>query len=200
MEVISAHTFWIFWIPNITANIFHISRLGLQLITVTVFLTFILGLLYRSASLYHPQRRAILHLKNQRRKVKEKNRSNNRERFFDFKTLRSKTVRILLLSTAVTGFGIYIPIVHLAQNFHSDGLDHRMLLLQTYMGIAWIVGVAVFGLLVTRNSAECRIGRQYLCQASAFMCAICMLALSGIQENFEGYVIIVWTYGENATT
>lgn len=78
-----------------------IYRLGLQTITGTVFSTFILGLFYRSASLYHPQRRAILHLKNQRRKVKDKNKQSNGPPFFDFKTLKSKTVRILLLSSAV---------------------------------------------------------------------------------------------------
>ena len=44
-------------------------RLGLQAVTGLVLLTFILGSCYRSASLYHPQRRAILHLKNQRKKV-----------------------------------------------------------------------------------------------------------------------------------
>lgn len=153
-------------------------------------------MLYRSASLYHPQRRAILHLKNQRRKVKEKNRSQNAERFFDFKTLRSKTVRIVLVSTACTALGIYIPIVHLAHNYHSEGLQERVQLLQINMGVAWMLGVLVFGFLVTRNTAECHIARQYLCQAAAFMCGICMLALSGIKASFDGYVIIVWTFGK----
>ena len=41
----------------------------MQAVTVCLLLIFFLGVLYRSASLYHPQRRAILHIKNQRRKV-----------------------------------------------------------------------------------------------------------------------------------
>jgi hypothetical protein len=44
-------------------------RLGLQAVTGLVSLSFFMALLYRPASLYHPQRRAILHLKNQRKKV-----------------------------------------------------------------------------------------------------------------------------------
>lgn len=88
-------------------------RLGLQLVTVTVFLTFFLGTFYRSASLYHPQRRAILHLKNQKRKIKDKNKTDDRPPFFDFSTLRSKTVRILLVSTGISAFGINTPIFYL---------------------------------------------------------------------------------------
>lgn len=44
-------------------------RLGLQAATGLLLSTFFLGTFYRSASLYHPQRRAILHLKTQRKKV-----------------------------------------------------------------------------------------------------------------------------------
>jgi hypothetical protein len=46
-------------------------RLGLQFVAVLLALSFFMGLLYRPASLYHPQRRAILHLKNSRKKVRE---------------------------------------------------------------------------------------------------------------------------------
>ena len=44
-------------------------RLGLQAATGLLLSAFFLGTFYRSASLYHPQRRAILHLKTQRKKV-----------------------------------------------------------------------------------------------------------------------------------
>jgi ABC-type bacteriocin/lantibiotic exporter with double-glycine peptidase domain len=88
-------------------------RLGLQAVTGVVFLTFILGTFYRSASLYHPQRRAILHLKNQKRKIKDKNKADDRPPFFDFSTLKSKTVKILLVSTGISAFGINTPIFYL---------------------------------------------------------------------------------------
>lgn len=92
-------------------------RFGLQLITVTVFLTFFLATCYRSASLYHPQRRAILHLKNQKRKIKDKNKIDDKPPFIDFSTLKSKTVRYLLLSTGVGALGVNTPIFHLVSKW-----------------------------------------------------------------------------------
>merc|ERR1712051_453537 len=79
-------------------------RLGLQAVTGVVFITFLLGTFYRSASLYHPQRRAILHLKSQKRKIKNKDKANQAAEdttppLFDFTTLKSRTVQILLAST-----------------------------------------------------------------------------------------------------
>lgn len=100
-------------------------RLGLQAVTGVVFITFILGTFYRSASLYHPQRRAILHLKNQnkiKRKMKDKNNKDDRQPFFDFSTLRSKTVRILLMSTGISAFGINTPIFYLAYHAEEEGM------------------------------------------------------------------------------
>ncbi|KAL1131236.1 hypothetical protein AAG570_010854 [Ranatra chinensis] len=170
-------------------------RLGLQVITVTVFLTFFLGTFYRSASLYHPQRRAILHLKNQKRKIKDKNKVDDGPPFFDFGTLKSKTVRILLVSTSISALGINTPIFYLAHHVEEEGLEEAVVVLQSYLGVGWAVGCAGFGVLVVYNSVECRIGRQYLCQAALFMSALTLLALATISGNRQGYVLFAWIYG-----
>ena len=96
-------------------------RLGLQAVTGVVFLTFVLGTFYRSASLYHPQRRAILHLKSQKRKIKNKDKVKNKIQddtppFFDFTTLKSRTVQLLLLSVGVGSFGLNSPIFYLVRS------------------------------------------------------------------------------------
>ncbi|XP_049872421.1 monocarboxylate transporter 10-like isoform X2 [Pectinophora gossypiella] len=173
-------------------------RLGLQAVTGVVFVTFILGTFYRSASLYHPQRRAILHLKNQnkiKRKMKDKNKSDDRQPFFDFSTLRSKTVRILLMSTGISAFGINTPIFYLAYHAEEEGLGDTAELLQAYLGLAWAVGCAAFGLLVRQNSAECRIARQYLTQAAVFVCGLATMALTAVEGSYRGYVMFAWIYG-----
>ena len=95
-------------------------RLGLQAITGVVFLSFFLGTFYRSASLYHPQRRAILHLKSQKRKIKNKDKEKNKAQddrppYFDFTTLKSKTVQILMLSITTVNLGLIAPFVYLVQ-------------------------------------------------------------------------------------
>merc|ERR1719211_324933 len=100
----------------------HGWRLGLQAVTGVVFSTFILGMFYRSASLYHPQRRAILHLKSIKRKIKEKNKSQeDRQPFFDISCLKSVTFRIILLSTGVSSFGLYTPLIYLNVRAQSEG-------------------------------------------------------------------------------
>nr|XP_034172966.1 uncharacterized protein LOC117600955 isoform X3 [Osmia lignaria] len=170
-------------------------RLGLQAVTGVVFLTFILGTFYRSASLYHPQRRAILHLKNQKRKIKDKNKTDDRPPFFDFSTLKSKTVRILLISTGISAFGINTPIFYLAHQAEEEGLGDTVVLLQAYLGLAWTLGCVAFGLLVVHRSVECRIARQYLTQAAVFVCGLCILALTAVQGNYHGYVMFAWIYG-----
>ncbi|KAI5731854.1 hypothetical protein M8J77_017305 [Diaphorina citri] len=170
-------------------------RLGLHVVTAVVFLTFFLGTCYRSASLYHPQRRAILHLKNQKRKIKDKNKQDDKPPFLDFSTLKSKTVRILLISTGISAFGINTPIFYLVHQAEEDGLGDSAPLLQTYMGLAYSLGCVAFGTVVVHNSVECRIARQYLCQAAVFMCGLSILALTAVHGNKYGYILFTWIYG-----
>lgn len=170
-------------------------RLGLHVVSAVVFLTFFLGTCYRSASLYHPQRRAILHLKNQKRKIKDKNKQDDKPPFLDFSTLKSKTVRILLISTGISAFGINTPIFYLVHHAEEDGLGDSAPLLQTYMGLAYSLGCIAFGTVIVHNSMECRIARQYLCQAAVFMCGLSILALTAVHGNKYGYILFTWIYG-----
>ena len=96
-------------------------RFGLQAITLTLVSTFFFGMFYRSASLYHPQRRAIMHLKNQKRKIKMKKEDKSKQAeekvpFIDFYALKSKTVKIILASTGVASLGLNTPILYLVRN------------------------------------------------------------------------------------
>ena len=83
-------------------------------------LTFFCGMFYRSASVYHPQRRAIMHLKNQKRKIKMKKEDKSKYieeqvPFIDFYALKSKTVQIILASTAVAFIGLNTPIIYMVR-------------------------------------------------------------------------------------
>ena len=192
-------------------------RLGLQAVTVLLASSFILGMFYRSAiiiiiilitiiftpgmfyrsaSLYHPQRRAILHLKNQKRKIKDKNRSQeDKPPFFDISCLKSRTIQILLVSTALGAFGLNTPLIYLAvQAEHENISEGKLLQLQVYLGLAWALGCCIFGCLVLQRSGECRVGRQYLCQVSLLVCGLSLLSLTTV-EGFNGYVTFTWVYG-----
>ncbi|PNF28100.1 hypothetical protein B7P43_G12256 [Cryptotermes secundus] len=173
-------------------------RLGLQAVTGVLALGFFLGVLYRSASLYHPQRRAILHLKNQRKKVKEKKDSVGAPRkppFLDFSPLRIRAVQMLLLASSTAALGLYTPVFYLALQGYKEGLeDSALVLMQTFMGFATALGCVGFGLVVVRPSDQCLISRQYLCQAAMVGVGVSLLALSTVQ-GYHGYVLFVWLYG-----
>lgn len=81
--------------------------------SLTMFVTFLIGTLFRSASLYHPQRRAILHLKTQRKKIREKGGHRDRPSFIDFSPLKAKSLKIVMLSLAISSFGYLSPIFYL---------------------------------------------------------------------------------------
>ncbi|XP_046969523.1 monocarboxylate transporter 3-like isoform X2 [Vanessa tameamea] len=169
-------------------------RLGLQAVTGVLVLAFFLSAAYRSASLYHPQRRAILHLKNQRRKVKEK-KGLKTPPFIDLSPLHSRSAKVLLLSAGLAAFGLYTPVFFLALQGFQEGLEESALvLLQTFLGFAAVLGCAGFGLVLVRPSAQCLVSKQYLCQTAMLGIGISMLALSSV-EGYHGYVLFAWMYG-----
>ncbi|XP_066139576.1 monocarboxylate transporter 2-like isoform X1 [Euwallacea fornicatus] len=172
-------------------------RLGLQAITGLLALAFFLPIVYRSANLYHPQRRAITHLKNQRKKMKEKktHAKGRRSPVFDFSPLKSRGLRVIMLSCGFGALGIYAPVFYLVYQGYREGLeDSALVLLQTFMGFASALGCVGFGLITVKPSTQCLISRQYLCQTALIGIGISLLALSAVQ-GYHGYVLFVWLYG-----
>ena len=82
-----------------------------------------------------------------------------------------------------------------AQQASEEGIKGKqLLLLHTYLGIAWTLGCIIFGCVVVNNSTECRISKQYLCQAALFMSGLSILAFTAVQ-GYNGYVVFVWIFG-----
>ncbi|KAF0299794.1 Monocarboxylate transporter 2 [Amphibalanus amphitrite] len=127
--------------------------------------------------------------------VKGKNKVDEKPPFFDCSMLKSQTVRILLVSASLSSVGLHSPLIYMAHQAQQDGLSEgSVLLLQTYLGLGWALGCWAFGFVVVRNNQECRISRQYLCQASSFLCGACQLALPAVR-GYSGYVLFAWLYG-----
>ena len=109
-------------------------RLGLQSVTGVLTSLFFLGLFYRSASLYHPQRRAILHLKDMsKRKGKDKNKMENKPPYFDLTTLKAKPFHFVLLSTAFTAFGVYTPLFFFVSEISLNTYIYKTFLFKLYL-------------------------------------------------------------------
>ncbi|XP_023245123.1 uncharacterized protein LOC106636883 [Copidosoma floridanum] len=173
-------------------------RHGLQAITGALFTAFFLGLVYRSASLYHPQRHAIVHLKNQQNKLKTKSKSAlkaARPPWIDFSPLASQPVRILMLAAAAASFGLYTPAFFIAlQEYEAENDPSTAVLLQTCLGLAAAAGCAGWGIVTSKPSAQCLVSRQYLCQGALVGVAVSQLALGSVQ-GFHGLVLAAMLYG-----
>ncbi|XP_037519657.1 monocarboxylate transporter 8 [Rhipicephalus sanguineus] len=171
-------------------------RHGLQAATGLVSLNFLLGAFYRSASLYHPQRRAILHLKNQRRKIKEKRPRTEKPPFFDFAALRTRTLRVVMVTAALAAAGLYTPFFCLVPLSAAEGVQGAWAL-QALLGLASAGGAGVAGLLLVRHPTQCMLSRRCLCQLSLLGAGLAMLAL-GALNGFAGYALFAAVYGASA--
>jgi hypothetical protein len=77
------HRFASSFLPQTRTTLFRAFswRYGLHIVSGIASLTILFGLFYRSATLYHPQRRAILHLKSLKRKFTHRNGQWEKERY-----------------------------------------------------------------------------------------------------------------------
>lgn len=76
-----------------------------------------------------------------------------------------------------------------------DGIEYACLMrLQIFAGLAFILGVLAFGFMIVKDSADCFVSRQYLCQASSLIMSISLIAFTSF-DDYQGYVLFVWIYG-----
>ncbi|XP_067624694.1 uncharacterized protein [Eurosta solidaginis] len=180
-------------------------RVGLQIVAGLLAVSFFMGLLYRPASLYHPQRRAIQHLKNQRKKMREKKskslvtteQRSVRYLFLDISPFKSTNVKILLVSAAVASLGIYTPMISMTLTVAKEGPDiEDLVLLQTFLGVSTTIGVFIAGTILrkTFRIGSFLITSQIVSQVFIALVAIAILSLSFV-VSYRWFCILGWMYG-----
>lgn len=173
-------------------------RYGLHLMAVVFFGPFFLGTFYRSATLYHPQRRAIIHLKNQQKaqilqRVATAKTRNTKIK--DLKAYKDRSLHLAFLASILAGMGIFTPFINLVslkkrrsflnydlkiplqiQNaFDEEQLtysDAAYLQIQAYLGISWILGTLLFGFILILKPKGCQITKLYLSIFSLIICGL----------------------------
>jgi len=172
-------------------------RYGLHLMASIFFGPFFLGTFYRSASLYHPQRRAIIHLKTQQKKqILDRNPVTRPTNIKELKSYKDKSIHFAMISTLLASAGIYTPFVNLIQSaFDKEKLSTESLLkLQTYFGFSWILGCLAFGFIVILKPRGCQITKLYLCIFSLIICGLCCFLADFVQGE-SGHIVFVFIYG-----
>lgn len=167
---------------------------------VVFFGPFFLGTFYRSATLYHPQRRAIIHLKNQQKaqilqRVATAKTRNTKIK--DLKAYKDRSLHLAFLASILAGMGIFTPFINLVsvkkrrsflnmmtfkkvpfqiQNaFDEEQLtysDAAYLQIQAYLGSSWILGTLLFGFILILKPKGCQITKLYLSIFSLIICGL----------------------------
>ena len=72
-------------------------------------LTIVAGAFYRPASMYHPRRKMIMHIKNQKKTRRDQEEVD--PPYFDFSALRMRGLQALMIISSIAAFGIFVPFV-----------------------------------------------------------------------------------------
>ncbi|KAK6986506.1 monocarboxylate transporter 2 [Biomphalaria glabrata] len=168
---------------------------GLECVAGLLVLTILAGAMYRSANLYHPRRKVILHLKSQKKSRRE--RESEKPPYLDFSALRMRSLRALIVISAVIAIGIHVPFVLLVSTASAQSAPNQTehyFLLSVYMGIGFVIGCVGLSYITIRNSTECYIARRHLCQTSALLCGLFTLLLI-LATNESSHILYAWAYG-----
>jgi len=178
-------------------------RLGLQAMLSLTILAFFLGLFFRPASLYHPQRDAISHIKHQKEKVKGINTKEKLKQkkkaslLLDISFMRNRSIRIFLVCSSISSLGIYTPLFYLPYHMfleNAGDISDNLLLLQLWLGLSTCFGCLLGGGLTIVKSRSFFISKRYLLQFSQFGAALSMFSLYSV-KGFYGYVMCACLYG-----
>ena len=127
--------------------------LGLQIVALSVSLCIICSLLYRPASVYHPQRDAILHLRKYMRQFLGKSRYKHKTVLDVLVKLKDRTVRLILVCGLLSSVCLHTPIlVGVSQARQAAQLSQTQLsLLQVLLGLAYGLGSYCSGQVCMRG-------------------------------------------------
>ena len=120
-------------------------RLGLQAMLSLTILAFFLGLFFRPASLYHPQRDAISHIKHQKEKVKGINTKEKLKQkkkaslLLDISFMRNRSIRIFLVCSSISSLGIYTPLFYLV-GIDWDNIIYSVMLFDLLSALPHVFG------------------------------------------------------------
>ena len=127
--------------------------LGLQVVALSVSLCILCSLLFRPASVYHPQREAILHLRKYMRQFLGKSRSKPKTVLDVLTRLKDRTVRLILACGFLSSVCLFTPIfIGVSQARQSGQLSQTELgLLQLLLGLAFGLGSYSSGRICMRG-------------------------------------------------
>ncbi|RWS06595.1 monocarboxylate transporter 10-like protein, partial [Dinothrombium tinctorium] len=170
-------------------------RATFQIFAVILTITFAIGILQRSASLYHPQRRAIVHLKNQSKKFRPKVTAKQKKvTLLDFFHLRTKKLIIVTTAITICSFGYFSPLFYTAEICEKDNdenktlsfsaektsfdLSNTVFQVNLILGMSFSIGVILNGFITINIENKCQSGQKYLSQATMIASGISSIVLS----------------------
>ncbi|XP_023346554.1 uncharacterized protein LOC111715463 [Eurytemora carolleeae] len=172
-------------------------RLGLQMMCLILIPGIFICLFYRPASLYHPQRRAMQHIKFHQKRIllSRFNPADIGIFRLNYNYLCNRDVLLLLLSSALLSSGLWTPFFMIPQITISDKhIAGHITDLYLAFGISIFLGSLFSGILFSVRSSNCNIGIKNQVQSCSVLMGICICVYS-CTTGYKGHMMFVVIYG-----